>query len=203
MEEECMIAKLKGTLDSIGTNFLILDVNGVGYLLYCSSKTLSHLICGEFYTFFTETIVREDLFNLYGFLTEEERNWFRLLTTVQGVGMKVGLAILSIAAPHQLEEAIAHQDQGLFTQADGVGPKLAARLVNELKDKVIPNEAKIIPFTPQTQPSMYQDAVSVLLNLGYKPFEANQAVGFAKQQAHTTLEDVIRSSLTRLSQAKG
>jgi Holliday junction DNA helicase RuvA len=202
-----MIAKLKGTLDSVGTNWAVIDVNGVGYLVYCSAKTLGKLNqVGHPYTLFTDTIVREDLFNLYGFASEEERDCFRLLTTVQGVGMKAGLSILSVAEPDQLQDAIIRQDHTLLTQADGIGPKLATRIVNELKDKVTQLSCanlNVIPINTKTsQPSLYQDALSALLNLGYKSFEANQAVAFAKQQPHNTVEDIIRLSLTRLSQAK-
>lgn len=200
-----MIAKLKGILDSVGTNWAILDVNGVGYLVYCSAKTLGRLnTMGDPYTLCTEMIVREDLLNLYGFATEEERDCFRLLTTVQGVGMKAGLAILSVVEPDQLQDAITRQDHTLLTQADGIGPKLATRIVNELKDKVRTlNHSNVIPINAgQSHASLYQDALSALLNLGYRPFEANQAVAFAKQQPHNTVEDLIRLSLTRLSQAK-
>jgi Holliday junction DNA helicase RuvA len=200
-----MIAKLKGILDSVGTNWAILDVSGVGYLVYCSTKTLAQLTkVGDPYTLYTETIVREDLFNLYGFATEEERDCFRLLTTVQGVGMKAGLAILSVVDPLQLQDAIVRQDHSLLTQADGIGPKLATRIVHELKDKVRNlNHSNVISINARTAyTSLYQDALSALLNLGYRTFEANQAVAFAKQQPHNTVEDVIRISLTRLSQAK-
>jgi holliday junction DNA helicase RuvA len=210
MEDIVMIAKLKGVLDSIGLNWVILDVNGIGYLVYCSSKTLMQVnTLGSLYTLFTETIVREDLFNLYGFASEKERDWFRLLTTVQGVGMKAGLAILSAIDPQQLQEAIINQDHSSLTQADGIGPKLATRIVHELKDKAIQvmnshlNDTNVIHINTRQAPStLYQDALSALLNLGYKSFEANQAVAFARQHPHNTVEDVIRLSLARLSQAK-
>lgn len=200
-----MIAKLKGILDSVGPNWAVLDVSGVGYLVHCSAKTLTQMnAIGNPYTVYTETIVREDLLSLYGFATEEERDCFRLLTTVQGVGMKAGLAILSVVEPTQLQDAIVRQDHLILTQADGIGPKLATRIVNELKDKVrhlIP--ANVIPINArQTQTSLYQDALSALVNLGYRSFEANQAVAFAKQQSHNTVEDVIRISLSHLAHAK-
>ena len=131
-----MIAKLTGLLDSIGEEWAVIDVNGVGYLVFCSTRTLAQLPGrGEAVSFVIETHVREDHIHLYGFLEHAEREWFRLLTTVQGVGAKVGLGILSVLAPRDLSDAILAQDKGMITRAPGVGPKLATRLLTELKDK--------------------------------------------------------------------
>src|SRR5690606_30892261 len=126
-----------GKIAHIGLTDMILDVNGVGYLVSASSRTLSHLGgTGEFITLLIETNVREDNISLYGFIDQEEKDWFKRLCTVQGVGARVALAILSVSPPEQLPLAIAAQDKTVFSRADGVGPKLATRIITELKDKV-------------------------------------------------------------------
>ncbi|AIL13254.1 hypothetical protein IM40_06715 [Candidatus Paracaedimonas acanthamoebae] len=200
-----MISKLTGVIDSTHDNSAVIDVNGVGYSVLCSQKTLSKFgKSGEAITLFTEMIVREDFMQLYGFKTSEEREWFRLFLSVQGVGMKVALAILSIAEPHQFASAIMNQDKNFFAQAEGVGPKLAMRLVHELKDKV----NKQMPFgnvdtsAALSLPTVaLQDALSALTNLGYKLAEAQEALNFAQQKAgkDATIEDLIRFSLTKLA----
>lgn len=212
-----MIAKLRGTLDATGSNWAILDVNGVFYHVFCSAKTLTDLSkIGETYTLLTEMQVREDLMALYGFSTPEEQEWFRVLTGVQGVGMKVGLAILSVATPQDLHRAVLSQDKTTFSNADGVGPKLASRLVNELKDKVKKIFGdQVVALAQQSLDSgsvvsladhavklddSFQDAASALVNLGYRAFEANQAVAFLKQEGHTgTVEEIIPLALARLT----
>jgi len=211
-----MIAKLRGTLDSTGSNWAILDVNGVFYHVFCSAKTLADLLeIGETYTLLTEMQVREDLMALYGFSTPEEQEWFRILTSVQGVGMKVGLAILSVATPNDLHRAVLSQDKTTFANADGVGPKLASRLVNELKDKVKKIFGDQAATTKHSSDSSsfvsladhavklddsFQEAASALANLGYRAFEANQAVAFLKQEGHTgTVEEIIPLALARLT----
>ncbi|MFZ2006300.1 MAG: Holliday junction branch migration protein RuvA, partial [Stellaceae bacterium] len=131
-----MIAKLTGILDHIGADGAIVDVGGVGYLVFASTRTLGQLQPGAAARLLIETHVREDHIHLYGFIDAAERDWFRLLTTVQGVGAKVALAILSAVAPNDLTLAIVAQDNAMLARADGVGPKLAARIVNELRDKV-------------------------------------------------------------------
>ena len=130
-----MIAKLKGIIDSTGDDWAIVDVNGVGYLVSCSVRTLGRLEIGLAAGLLVETWVREDAIQLYGFLDAPERDWFRLLTTVQGVGAKVALAILSVSTPEQLLQTLAAQDKAMLTRASGVGPKLAVRILTELKDK--------------------------------------------------------------------
>ncbi len=211
-----MIAKLRGTLDSTGSNWAILDVNGVFYHLYCSAKTLTELSeIGETYTLLTEMQVREDLMALYGFSTFEEQEWFRVLTSVQGVGMKVGLAILSVVTPNDLHRAVLSQDKTTFANADGVGPKLASRLVNELKDKVkkvfgdhaattlnAADSSTVISLADHAGKleDSFQEAASALVNLGYRAFEANQAVAFLKQEGHTgSVEEIIPLALARLT----
>lgn len=131
-----MIAKLKGLVDSVGDDSAVIDVNGVGYLVFCSGRTLGRLAVGEAAALAVETHVREDHIHLYGFTDATEREWFRLLTTVQGVGARVGLAILTVMTPLDLSQAIAAGDKAPLTRAAGVGPKLAGRIVSELKEKV-------------------------------------------------------------------
>lgn len=211
-----MIAKLRGELDSTGSNWAILDVGGVFYHVFCSAKTLNDLPnVGETYTLFTEMQVREDLMALYGFSTQKEQDWFRVLTSVQGVGMKVGLAILSVATPEDLHSAVFSQDKATFSKADGVGPKLASRLVNELKDKVKkifgdqflsaqsscePGCVVSLAGHSSSLEASFQEAASALVNLGYRAFEANQAVAFLKQEGHTgTVEEIIPLALNRLT----
>ncbi|MBL4748804.1 MAG: Holliday junction branch migration protein RuvA, partial [Magnetovibrio sp.] len=131
-----MIALLKGRIEDVGDGWAVIDVNGVGYLIFSSSRTLALLAVGEAATVHIETHVREDHIHLYGFLNTGERAWFKLLTTVQGVGAKVALALLSVLSSDELTHAIAAQDKAQVGRANGVGPKLAGRIVSELKDKV-------------------------------------------------------------------
>jgi Holliday junction DNA helicase RuvA len=173
-----MIARLKGLVDQIGEDWAVIDVGGVGYLVYCSSRTLSRLPrVGEAVALYIETHVREDHIHLYGFFEEAERAWFRLLQTVQGVGSKVALAILSTLTATDLANAISSGDKAMLSRPSGVGPKLAVRLATELKDKV----GTIAPagsFTPAlvTATVGLEDAVSALVNLGYRRPEAQTAV---------------------------
>ena len=137
MESGCRIAKLAGVVDQIGPEGAVIDVGGVGYLAFCSTRTISQLpAVGSTASLLIETHVREDHIHLYGFVDAAERNWFRRLTTVQGVGARLALAILSAMAPEELGLAILAQDKAALTRADGVGARLAARIVNELRDKV-------------------------------------------------------------------
>lgn len=200
-----MIAKLKGVVDGVSDQFVILDVNGVGYQLYCSLATLKSLRDAEgACTLFVEMVVRQDLIQLYGFWSEEEKDLFKILLNVQGVGMKVALALLSVAPPHNLVQAIAEGDQALLNRADGVGPKLASRLVNELKDKVgtLTKTARLIHRDSVQQVGhLKHDAVSVLKNLGYRQGEAEHAVETSLKSLSDTssVEEVIKASLSKLS----
>ncbi|MCP5381288.1 MAG: Holliday junction branch migration protein RuvA [Kordiimonadaceae bacterium] len=198
-----MIAKLKGILDSYGEDWCIIDVGGVGYHVFCSSKTLNNLnTVGQEVTLNIETHIREDHFHLYGFATELERDWFRLVQTVQGVGAKVALAILSVAGPDELSNSIAAQDKTVVGQAAGVGPKLATRIVNELKDKVA--KFAVLPIKSAAGMPVKQtalaDAVSALSNLGYKQAEAYRAVSKALSDgADDDVQTLIRLGLKELS----
>lgn len=197
-----MIAHLRGRLAASGADHAVIDVNGVGYLVGASAKTLDKLgAVGEQVTIHTEMLVSEDSIRLMGFATADERDWFKLLTSVQGVGAKVALAILSILAPGDLRAAVARADAATIARANGVGPKLAQRIVNELKDK-----AGGIALGPAgagagAAPAggAAADAVSALLNLGFKPAEASAAVGAAADElgAAATLDALVRLALRK------
>jgi holliday junction DNA helicase RuvA len=200
-----LIAKLKGVVDTVDADSAIIDVGGVGYLVSASARTLRELAAGDEVTVLVETIVREDAIALYGFLETAERNWFRILTTVQGVGARVALSILSTLSPDEIARAIAAQDRATLSRPAGVGPKLAARLATELKDKaaafgVTPLgkgvEAPVMPAG-----SINEDAVSALVNLGYKRVEAFGAVARVTQRlgADARLDAVIRAGLQELA----
>lgn len=205
-----MIARLSGKIAHIGLNDMIIDVNGVGYLVSASTRTLSHLGgTGEFITLLIETNVREDNISLYGFIDQEEKDWFKRLCTVQGVGARVALAILSVSPPEQLPLAIAAQDKTVFSRADGVGPKLATRIITELKDKVANFDfgasktaaVKTGSALPAQKSSHAQDAVSALVNLGYGRSDAFRVVSEATSSlgAEARLEELIQYGLKSLS----
>jgi holliday junction DNA helicase RuvA len=202
-----MIAKLKGIVDSTGDDWAIIDVGGVGYLASCCSRTLARLEDGKAAALLIETWVREDAIQLYGFLETAERDWFRLLTTVQGVGAKVALAILSVASPEQLLQTLAAQDKAMLTRASGVGPKLAIRILSELKDKA--GRIALGGFAAASSTTApvavagagaLEDAVSALVNLGYKRLEAFEAAGAAAAELgdNSDASTLIRAALKRL-----
>ena len=200
-----MIAHLKGRLDSTGIDHAVIDVGGVGYLVGASSRTLAAIgPVGEAATLFTEMLVGADFLRLVGFATAGERNWFRLLTGVQGVGARVALAILSALEPSELSRAVAAQDKAMVARANGVGPKLAERIVRELKDKVGAVATLGPAAVSQVAPvGAGADAVSALLNLGFRPAEAASAVGAAEEELGTgaTLDALVRLALRKA--AKG
>ncbi len=205
-----MIARLKGIVESVDGDSAVIDVGGVGYLVFASGRTLRDLVAGGPATMLVETIVREDAISLYGFLETAERDWFRILTTVQGVGARVALSILSTLAPDEIARAIAAQDKGTLSRPAGVGPKLAARLATELKDKaaafgIAPATASRTAPAGTTAPaapgSVDEDAVSALVNLGYKRVEAFGAVARVTQRLgpDAALDAVIRAGLQELA----
>ncbi len=206
-----MIGKLSGIIDSFGPDYILLDVSGVGYLVHTSPRTLQQSgQKGDAVSLLIDTHVREDAINLYGFKDAPEQQWFRLLTSVQGVGARVGMAILGACPPERLGFAIISGDKAAIQAADGVGPKLALRIVTELKDKAgkidLQMPAKLegkgaAPVPPAALPSLENDAVSALVNLGYAKADAFQAVLAAKQKANdnAALSDVIRLALKELS----
>ncbi|PCI34331.1 MAG: Holliday junction branch migration protein RuvA [Alphaproteobacteria bacterium] len=206
-----MIAKLKGLVDAIGEDSCVIDVNGVGYLVFCSGRTLGNLpSIGEAVSLMIETHVREDHIHLFGFGSDLEKTWFNLVQTVQGVGAKVALAILSVVAIDELSNSIAAQDKTVVGRAKGVGPKLATRIVTELKDKVarfaaLPQAATVkgdgaAPVAVDN--GAVQDAVSALVNLGYRQTEAYMAVaGVARNfDGEAGVSDLIRLGLKELGQ---
>jgi Holliday junction DNA helicase RuvA len=186
-----MIGKLKGVIDSYGEDFVILDVHGVGYQVHCSARTLQSLpSAGEAATLSIETHVREDQIRLYGFQSDVEREWFRLLQTVQGVGAKVALAVLGTLRPADLANAIAVRDKAAVSRTPGVGPKVAERIVTELKDKA-PAFTALDPavihlsgaLEEKRAPQPLRDAVSALVNLGYGQPQAAAAIAAASRNA--------------------
>ncbi|MFM2410295.1 MAG: Holliday junction helicase RuvA [Pseudomonadota bacterium] len=200
-----MIAKLYGRIDETGADSLVIDVQGVGYLVFASARTLAALgKADDFATVFTEMLVSENDQRLIGFASREERDWFRLLIGVQGVGAKVALAILSALEADDLARAIGSGDSAMVARANGVGPKLASRIVNELKDKVgalagLGGGAKLA--AAGAGGGHAHDAVSALANLGFKPGEAGNAVAQAVEElgADATLDALVRLALKRAS----
>jgi Holliday junction DNA helicase RuvA len=204
-----MIGKLKGTVDSYGEDFIILDVHGVGYVVHCSARTLQALPApGEAATLAIETYVREDQIRLFGFLSDAEREWFRLLQTVQGVGARVALSVLGTLRPAELASAIAIGDKAAIKRAPGVGTKVAERLVVELKDKA-PAYSALDPaviklsgsVAEKRAPQPVLDAVSALVNLGYGQPQAAAAIAAASTSAGEGAEtaQLIRLGLKELS----
>ncbi len=203
-----MIGKLKGRIDSYGSDSVIIDVAGVGYHVHCSAKTLTTLPPqGELAELFTEMLVSQDMIRLVGFASELEREWFRLLQIVQGVGTKVALSLLSTLTASELANAIAFQDRAMLTRAPGVGRKVAERIVVELKDKA-PAFAPSDPVMARLQgelgvrkPTAATDAVSALVNLGYGQMQAGAAVSAAMKKAgdEAAAEALIRIALKELA----
>jgi Holliday junction DNA helicase RuvA len=210
-----MIGKLSGQIDEVGEGHVILDVNGVGYLVFASARTLARLGAkGSGAGLLIETHVREDHIHLYGFADAAERAWFRLLNTVQGVGSRVALSILSVLSPAELTQAIAAQDRKTLNRASGVGPKLAQRLVTELKDKVgnialgmaaWQGEGAAPPAAASLGTASLgknaEDAVGALEGLGYRRVEAFQAVAEATRAlgADAPLQALIKAALRELA----
>jgi Holliday junction DNA helicase RuvA len=203
-----MIGKLTGIVDTIGNGELILDVNGVGYLLQAGSRTLRSLAHGETAVLFVETYVRQDVFKLFGFASEQERAWFVRLQDVQGVGAKSALSVLDVLDPEELMQAALMQDKAAVTRANGVGPKVAARIVAELKDKPAPLGrgggfvSNVTPSTASPGASLTPDAVSALVNLGFASSDAAGAVrqAVANLGEEASLDKLIRTALKELNQ---
>lgn len=205
-----MIGKLRGKVDAIGESILIIDVNGVGYEVQASARTLRSLKIGDEVSLTIDTHVREDAIRLFGFQSELERNWFRTLQTIQGVGAKVALGVLGILAPHDLATAIALGNWAAVEQAPGVGKKLAQRIVAELKDKApaLSVAGLNVPVTPATGAAPMPvaghaaaEAISALTNLGYNPQQASTAVAAAIQDLGDAAETaaLIKRGLKELA----
>ena len=204
-----MIGKLTGIVDSFGTDWAILDVHGVGYHVFCSVKTLEALPArGEVATLFIETQIRDEQIRLVGFMSEVEREWFRLLLTVQGVGSKVALAVLGTLNVSELASAIALQDKAMIARTPGVGPKVAARIAAELKDRapgITGIDAGVLRLQSELgakiAPKPAADAVSALVNLGYGQMQASAAIATAMREAGEGAETarLIRLGLRELA----
>ena len=198
-----MIGKLTGIVDTLGEDHAILDVNGVGYVVSCPSSTLSKLVSGNTASLMIETRVTDETIKLYGFSSAEEREWFRLLQTVQNVGARVALNVLSALSPRDLERALALSDKAAIGRAQGVGPKLALRIVTELKDKAPAmmlrghgdeTVAHAGPRGPET------DAVAALVGLGYSPTQASEVVArVARELGSVSVEVLIRECLRHMA----
>jgi holliday junction DNA helicase RuvA len=203
-----VIAKLSGVVDQIEHDEAVISVHGVGYRAFCSARTLSRLPpLGTSARLLIETHVREDHIHLYGFIDAAERDWFRLLTTVQGVGARLALSILSVMAPETLGLAILAQDKSALAQAEGVGPRLAARIVNELRDKAgsiaatEPSSAISPPAKPETSHGAAADAIAALENLGVGRGEALGAVAAAARKlgCEAAADVLIKAGLEELA----
>ena len=206
-----MIGRLKGVIDELGDGWAVVDVNGVGYRVFCSSRTLENFFAGEFAVIEVETHVREDHIHLYGFGDSTEKEWLKLLTMVQGVGAKVGLAILGVLGPEELISAISTSDSATISRAPGVGKKLATRIASELKDKIgavalgaalnsiSPND--VIGGSGKGPSGIVAEATSALVNLGYGPSEALNVVARAAEELdnNVTVEKLIRNGLRFLA----
>jgi holliday junction DNA helicase RuvA len=193
-----MIARLSGILAETTADSAVIDVGGVGYLVHLSGRTLGAIgpIGGEI-VILTELQVREDAWTLFGFGSASERDSFRALTSVQGVGGRLALAILSVLSPDELSLAVANQDKAMIGRANGVGPKLAARIANELQGKLGTPGSGILPRPARGGAAA--DALSALANLGFKPAEANAAVGAAQDElgAEASLDALVRLALRK------
>ena len=220
-----MIGRLRGRVDYKTHDHFLLDVNGVGYLIFCSERTLAEIpVDGEFTTIYTDLLVREDLMQLFGFLSQVEKEWYRLLMSVQGVGAKASLAILSALGEDGVSRSIALGDWTSIKSAKGIGPKTAQRVVNELKDKaahvmsIVPNEigerenkideGEVVDRIDDNPPinlaasnkTAQADALSALQNLGYSPSESAAAVAkILHESSDLSTEELIRNSLKMLS----
>ncbi|MFV9929608.1 MAG: Holliday junction branch migration protein RuvA [Rickettsia endosymbiont of Haemaphysalis japonica] len=196
-----MIGKLSGKVDSQGDDYVIIDVNGVGYLVYASGKTLGKLAEGECYKLFIETHVREEYIHLYGFLTLEEKNFFNLLQSVNGIGTRMALSILSSLTPSDIQIAVNNENKNIFKAISGVGAKLAERIVLELKGKVvkISSGSAIIKESLNIKnitPVASNEVIKALVNLGFSRFEAQNAVqGIMTQNPEIAIDELIKTAL--------
>lgn len=198
-----MISYLKGIIEKISDNSVIIEVNGVGYNVICSSRTISAasnisgIVC-----LFTELIMREDSWTIYGFISEREKFWFNTLTSVQGVGGKAAVSILSALSDDDIYNAFLSDDKNLFTRADGIGAKLATRITSELKDKIVGKiECSTVSTSTQQIPrfSVVNDTISALMNLGYQKSDIYKAISFIKIENDAEFDILFKQILTKLS----
>ncbi len=193
-----MIGKLKGIVDSCYHDYAIIEVNGVGYLVFCSGKTLANMVIGDDIVLLIQTHVREDHIHLYGFVSNEEKSTFNLLQTVKGVGTKMALGILSILSPEEISYALATKDTTSFSQVSGVGKKLAERIITELKDKYSSSYLSDMPHQSSSHQAnnITLDAISALVSLGVNKIDAqNRISSILAQNGDASLNDLIRLAL--------
>lgn len=196
-----MITHLNGVVEKVSDNLAVVDVNGVGYSVICSSKTLSEIQHNSGVVhLFTVLNIREDAWTLYGFLTEQERNWFNILISVQGVGGKVAIAILSALSDDEIYRAFLSGDKEAFTRADGVGAKLAARIMTELKDKVVGKGTFEIPSSSSISTSdVINDVISALLNLDYQRADVLRVISVLQPDKNCKFDVLLKQVLAKLS----
>jgi Holliday junction DNA helicase RuvA len=200
-----MIGKIKGVIDSVEDDSVIVDVGGVGYILYCTPNTLTNLHSGSSASFYTHMVVKEDQLTLYGFILPEEKHWFNLLQTVQGVGPRMALSVIGAISPNDIATAIISEDHSLFKGVSGVGPKLAARIVNELKGKkgifeTLSINTKISSHPKAANSNSMSDAVSALTNLGFQRKDVYLLVSeIQSENTDISLEDTIKIALSKLT----
>ncbi|MDR2681929.1 MAG: Holliday junction branch migration protein RuvA [Holosporaceae bacterium] len=195
-----MITHLKGIVEKISDNSVVVDVNGVGYTVVCSSRTVAEAKKGGPIHVFTVLNVREDAWTLFGFISEQERQWFNMLTSVQGVGGKVAIAILSTLADDNIYNAFLNQDKDALTRADGVGPKLATRIISELKDKVV-GKIEVGTYAAQISPEsgVLNDVISALVNLGYQKSDVFRVISTMPSEPNAKFDALLKAVLAKLS----
>lgn len=196
-----MISHLKGTVEKTADNSLIIDVNGVGYNVICSSRTISAAsnMSGIIHIF-TVLNVREDAWTIYGFISEREKFWFNILTSVQGVGGKAAISILSALSDDEIYNAFLSEDKNLFTRADGIGAKLATRIISELKDKIVGKiESCLVSSKQVPESSVLNDVISALVNLGYQKSDICRIVSSIKIENDSDFNTIFKQVLSKIS----
>lgn len=197
-----MISHLKGTVEKFSDNAIVLDVNGVGYALICSARTINNMenFKNTLVHIFTVLSIRDDTWTLFGFSSETERSWFNTLTSVQGVGGKAAMAILSVLSDDEIYEAFLVGDKSMFTRADGVGPKLASRIVSELKDKIVGKiDINISVQQNLMANEVLNDLVSALVNLGYQRSDVFRVVSSLQPEQNIKFDLLLKAALSKLS----
>jgi len=194
-----MIAHLNGTVEKVSDSSVVLDVNGVGYNVICSTRTINNAQISSRLKLYTEMVVREDSWTLYGFLSEQEKFWFNTLTSVQGVGGRVAIAILSALSDEDIYNGFLSGDKNTFTRASGVGPKLSLRIISELKDKIVGKIDVIQTTEISTQSSIVNDVISALINLGYQRGDIVSAISKIEGADILSFDDLLKLTLNKVA----
>lgn len=194
-----MIAHLKGRVENISESSLVLDVNGVGYNVICSARTLSEAKSEPHLKLFTELVVREDSWTLYGFFSEQEKFWFNTLTSVQGVGGKVAIAILSALSDDEIYNGFLSGDKNTFTRASGVGPKLSMRIISELKDKIIGKVNVVQTAAVSVKSGVVEDVISALSNLGYQRSDVIGVISKMEVPEDMSFDSLLKKALSKIA----